>query len=219
MDSKKKRKISLGLPVATDPATDEVTNESATSARKRREQQLSTPSSDNTDNSDVPTPQPGFSGQQERGGHKVSQLNSRKRRQEPPVTNNQTRDSPRPATDNSDVSVTDSDDSFSTCSSRSEDNFDTQPITDEFLEFLKDPNKHAEQKAKDTGTNKWLYKYGNFWYSPDKARHGGSKFKVYTDTRKRLKFKGSIDEHGELMSNKHESMEGSTIPKSQMKYL
>jgi hypothetical protein len=62
--------------------------------------------------------------------------------------------------------------------------------------------------------------FGNFyksasdglWWSADKAGHGGSKFKVFKETRKGLEWSHDADEFGDFILNKHKGDIGKFIP-------
>lgn len=59
-------------------------------------------------------------------------------------------------------------------------------------------------------------KCGNYWYSRDKAEHGGCRFKVYDDKRSSLQFSHGADKKLNKIEGKHESMEGTKISKNDL---
>ncbi|WP_367322735.1 polymorphic toxin-type HINT domain-containing protein [Streptomyces sp. HUAS ZL42] len=59
---------------------------------------------------------------------------------------------------------------------------------------------------------------GNYlWWSPDKAGHGSSAWKVYRETSKGLEWYADADEHGDFMSGKHKGKTGMFIPWKNLK--
>ncbi len=55
------------------------------------------------------------------------------------------------------------------------------------------------------------------WWSIDKTGHGKSKFKVFIETEKGLKWISDADEYGNFIAKKHKSETGKLIPWGQMK--
>ena len=71
------------------------------------------------------------------------------------------------------------------------------------------------------GKDRYYYKVntdrGLRWFSFDHAGHAGSAFKGYTETKSQLIFESSYDHNLQIMLNRHESNEGITIKKCEMK--
>jgi len=62
-------------------------------------------------------------------------------------------------------------------------------------------------------------KSDNLWWSVDRAGHGGSKFKVFKETKKGLQWIKDADEFGDFIIKKHKGATGSFIPWGQLKTL
>ena len=54
------------------------------------------------------------------------------------------------------------------------------------------------------------------WWAADRAGHGGSKFKVFTETNKGLEWFKDADEFGNFIVNKNKSSTGRSIPWGQL---
>jgi len=59
-----------------------------------------------------------------------------------------------------------------------------------------------------------LYKSASdgLWWTIDKAGHGGSKFKVFTESKQGLNWFKDADEFGDFIINKHKGPGGTFIP-------
>ena len=81
--------------------------------------------------------------------------------------------------------------------------------------------KSNAMKKGQFGKDRYYYKVntdrGLRWFSFDHAGHAGSAFKGFTETKSQLIFESSYDHNLQIMLNKHESNEGITIKKCEMK--
>jgi RHS repeat-associated protein len=69
------------------------------------------------------------------------------------------------------------------------------------------PFKTTFYKSKSDGT----------WWTPDVTGHGGSKFKVYEETKKGLEWIADADEFGNYMPNKWKGDTGKFVPWSRLR--
>ena len=60
-------------------------------------------------------------------------------------------------------------------------------------------------------------KSDGLWWAIDKAKHGGSKFKVFKETPKGFEWIKDADEYGNFILNKHKGAKGLVIPKGELK--
>ena len=55
------------------------------------------------------------------------------------------------------------------------------------------------------------------WWTPDTAGHGGSKFKVFDETKKSLEWRADADQYGNYIEGKWKGDTGKSIPKSNLR--
>ena len=79
--------------------------------------------------------------------------------------------------------------------------------------------KDGASQIKNHKTFGTIYKSKSdkLWWAVDKAGHGGSKFKVFKETKKGLEWFKDADEFGDFISNKHKGATGTFIPWEQLK--
>ena len=79
--------------------------------------------------------------------------------------------------------------------------------------------KEGASQIKNHKTFGTFYKSNSdeLWWAVDKAGHGGSRFKVFKETKKGLEWFKDADEFGDFILNKHKGSTGTFIPWEQLK--